>query len=184
MLPPMSSAAFTSIATERLLLRRFRGGDLEPFVAMRADPAVARYQGWSDFDRAAGEAFIAGMSAAEPDTPGAWFQFAIEHEGRFVGDCAVHVPADRPDEVELGVTLSPTGQRRGFAREALTGLIGWLFEERGKRAVEAVVDARNAPALALFEARGFVEEGRRAAPFKGELCTEVTWRLAAPSDAG
>jgi len=77
----MSSAAFTSIATERLLLRRFRGGDLEPFVAMRADPAVARYQGWSDFDRAAGEAFIAGMSAAEPDTPGAWFQFAIEHEG-------------------------------------------------------------------------------------------------------
>lgn len=34
------------LETPRLILRPFQDSDLEPFVAYRSDPEVARYQGW------------------------------------------------------------------------------------------------------------------------------------------
>ena len=45
-------AAFTSIETERLVLRRFGRDDVEPFAAYRGDPDVARYQSWQDYTHA------------------------------------------------------------------------------------------------------------------------------------
>jgi RimJ/RimL family protein N-acetyltransferase len=45
-------AAFTRLTTDRLVLRRFHGDDLDPFVAHRSDPEVARYQSWdAPYDR-------------------------------------------------------------------------------------------------------------------------------------
>ena len=35
------------IATERLVLRRFRSSDAETLAAYRSDPDVARYQSWT-----------------------------------------------------------------------------------------------------------------------------------------
>ena len=34
------------LETDRLKLRPFQMSDLDPFVAYRSDPEVARYQGW------------------------------------------------------------------------------------------------------------------------------------------
>ena len=42
----MADTAFTALATERLVLRRFRPDDLDAFVAYRSDPGIARYQSW------------------------------------------------------------------------------------------------------------------------------------------
>jgi RimJ/RimL family protein N-acetyltransferase len=38
---------FERVEARRLVLRRLREADLEALVAYRADPEVARYQGWS-----------------------------------------------------------------------------------------------------------------------------------------
>ncbi|MCO4771986.1 MAG: GNAT family N-acetyltransferase [Deltaproteobacteria bacterium] len=165
---------FDSLSTRRLLLRRFVDADLEPFLAMRADPEVARYQGWQGFTRADAEAFVARCHLADPDTPGQWFQFAIELDGEFVGDCACFTPAQPPGEAELGVTLAPAHQGQGIAREALRRLMRWLIEERRKTRLRAVVDARNPSALRLFEGLGFVRHSQEEVIFKGEPCVEVT----------
>ena len=53
--------AFTSIETERLVLRRFERDDVEAFAAYRGDPDVARYQSWQDYTHAEAEAFVAEM---------------------------------------------------------------------------------------------------------------------------
>ena len=37
------SAPFAELRTERLLMRRWRDADREPFAAMNADPEVMRY---------------------------------------------------------------------------------------------------------------------------------------------
>src|ERR671910_3809656 len=42
----MGDATFTALSTGRLVLRRFRPGDLDALVAYRSDPATARYQSW------------------------------------------------------------------------------------------------------------------------------------------
>ena len=48
-------AGFTMIETPRLVLRRFDAGDLDAFVAYRADADVARFQSWeAGYGRAEG----------------------------------------------------------------------------------------------------------------------------------
>ena len=61
--------AFTSIETERLVLRRFERDDVEAFAAYRGDPDVARYQSWQDYTHAEAEAFVAGDAGHRPGRP-------------------------------------------------------------------------------------------------------------------
>ena len=68
---------FTTLETERLLLRRLREPDLAPFLAYRNDPEVARYQDWEGYTEAEARGMIQAMGRAEPFVPGEWSQFAV-----------------------------------------------------------------------------------------------------------
>ena len=181
----MPDAAFTRLETERLIIRRFRSEDLDSFVAYRADPDVARFQSWENFTRAEGVAFIAEMARQHPDTPGEWFQFAIELKstGRMIGDCALHDLADRPNEAEIGVTLARAYRGRGYAGEAIAGLLGYAFGTLGKSRIEALTDVRNAGSIAVLERLGFVRDAAMREPveFKGEICSEFLYLLSRDS---
>jgi RimJ/RimL family protein N-acetyltransferase len=78
----MPDTLFTCLRSPRLTLRRLRPADLPAFCAYRARPEVARYQGWDTWTQADGERFFEQQAALHPDTPGTWFQFAIEGEWR------------------------------------------------------------------------------------------------------
>ncbi len=67
------------LETPRLVLRSFCDADLDPFVAYRSDPLVARYQGWeAPYSRDMGKKFVDEMKKALPGIPGTWCQIAIE----------------------------------------------------------------------------------------------------------
>ena len=151
----------TYFETRRLLARSFTAGDVEAFVAYRADPDVARYQGWSDFTPERGKAFVESLAGVRPGVPGEWFQFALEErsDGALVGDLALKVDADEPREAEVGFTLAPAHQGKGYATEALEALLGYAFDSYGLHRVVAITDARNAPAAALLERVGMRREG-------------------------
>jgi RimJ/RimL family protein N-acetyltransferase len=68
--------------SERLVLRRFAGSDLAPFLSYRNDPEVARYRFWNSYSEQEALAFISAMKSAEPGDPGGWFQFAVALEIR------------------------------------------------------------------------------------------------------
>lgn len=177
----MADEAFERLVSPRLILRRFRADDTESFVAYRADPAIARFQSWQDFSRADGEAFIAEMAQLHPDMPGQWFQVAIElaATGAMIGDCALHAPADRPGEVEIGFTLAPAHHGRGYATEAVARLLDYALGARDKRRAVAVTDVRNAPSIALLERLGFARDpaAREPLTFKGEWCEEYLYEM-------
>lgn len=150
----MSDSAFRELRTARLRLRRFGADDLGAFVAYRADPDVARYQSWeAGYPRAEGEEFLRWVMGADPDTPGEWFQFAIELEGaaELVGDCAAHFD---PDGVEIGFTIAPAHQRRGYATEAVAGLLEYV-RGRGYRRVVARCDVENVGSQRVLTRTGF-----------------------------
>lgn len=162
----MPETGFTEILTDRLRLRRFRPDDLEAFVAYRDDEGTARHQGWDrPFTREQGEAFLAWAAGVDPDTPGQWFQYAVERRGEpgLIGDVAAHVLAGDPTVVEVGVTFAPEHRGRGYAAEALRGLIAHLAAARGKRRFEARCVVENAPVIALLERLGFVRAETRPA---------------------
>src|SRR4051812_26391685 len=119
--------------SERLVLRRFADGDLERFVGYRNDPNVARYQSWNGCTRAEAGAFIEQQKTQEPGVPGEWLQIAIAlcDSNVLVGDCGLKVHASDPRQATIGITLSPSGQRRGHATEALSTLFDGAFGSLG-----------------------------------------------------
>lgn len=155
--------AFDRLRTPRLVIRRFEPGDAPALARYRSIPSVARYQSWdAPFPLERAVAFVDWLQGRHPDTPGEWFQLAIAERatpGVLVGDCAFHSHADEARIADIGFTLDPAVQGRGYAREAVRALLAYLFDARGKHKAVADCDTRNAPSWRLLEALGFTREG-------------------------
>jgi RimJ/RimL family protein N-acetyltransferase len=158
----VADEGFGELAAGRVVLRRFTLADLGPFVAYRSSPEVARFQGWdAPYPREAGERFVRQMMERHPDTPGEWFQFAVvlRATGELIGDCAARPEAGDPRQVQIGFTIAPAQQGRGYATEAARSLLGYLFGARGKHRVAAACDARNIASARVLERLGLRREG-------------------------
>src|SRR5215470_9198231 len=179
----MVDATFDRLISPRLILRRFRAEDIATFVRYRADPAIARFQSWANFTAADGEAFFAAMSRQHPDTPGEWFQFAIELTATrtMIGDCALHALVENPREVEIGFTLASAYTRHGYATEAVACLLDYVFGPLAKERAAAITDVRNAASIAVLERLGFARDPAPREPilFKGELIEEYCYGIDA-----
>ncbi|GAA4966496.1 GNAT family N-acetyltransferase [Actinoplanes utahensis] len=175
------------IATERLILRRFRASDAPALAGYRSDPAVARYQSWDapfPLDRA--EVAVRNFAAGSPDQAG-HFQYAIELTGErpLIGDVYVRLH-DNLMQAEIGFTLATAYQRRGFGREALSAVLDRLFRVQGLHKVTGECDARNTRSAALLERLGFQREGllRQQTFLKGEWTDDLLYGLLATEWAG
>lgn len=176
--------AFTALRTERLLVRRFGPADVATFAAYRSDPDVARYQSWdTPFTTEDARRSVERLAGEHPDTPGVWFQFALEdvETGAHVGDVAACTDAGDPRQADVGFTLAPAAQGRGYATEALTALLGYLLVNRGKHRVRAECDARNARSVALLERVGMRCEAHhlRSSWWKGEWTDDLVYAVLA-----
>lgn len=171
-----------TLATPRLILRRFGDADLEPFLAYRSDPEISRYQGWSEpYTREMAEAFIREMKAQQPGAPGEWFQWAIElrASGEMIGDCAFYLLRQDTRQAEIGVTLAKQFQGQGYAREAIQRLLAYLFDELELHRVCANCDPENGPAWQILERMGFRREAHFIENlwFKGRYASEYWYGM-------
>ena len=165
--------------TPRLLVGWLEDRHLETFVAYRSDPEVARYQSWSDYDAARGQALIDALKGRRFGEEG-WAQLAIERRGsgEHVGDLAVRF-FDEGRQAELGFTLAPPQQGLGYVTEAARGLLGVLFGLMELHRVIAITDEANAAAIATLERLGLRLEGRyrKNVFFKGAWGDERSYAL-------
>lgn len=148
------------LATARLRLRRLLPGDGEVLFGYRSDPNVRCYQACPENAAAAAE-FVIQQQQVAFDTPGTWAQVGVElrEAGLLIGDLGVHFLEGERGQVELGFTIAPSFQRRGYARETMTALLGHLFEDGRKHRVILRMDASNRAAVALATSLGFRKEG-------------------------
>jgi RimJ/RimL family protein N-acetyltransferase len=170
------------LATERLVLRRFRAADAAVLSAYRSDEDVARYQSWQPpFSLAQAERFVAEMAAADPGRPG-WFQWAVElaSEHALIGDVGVGL-AENLVQADLGFTFAPERHGRGYATEAVRAVLDRLFRVQGVRRVSAECDVRNLPSARLLGRLGFTREGllRSHTWIKGEWTDDLIFGLLA-----
>jgi RimJ/RimL family protein N-acetyltransferase len=170
---------FASLRTDRVVIRRFRTEDAVTFAAYRSDADVARYQDWVSCTRQEADDFVHEMAGAHPGVPGHWFQFALADPAsdQHLGDVGLGVDADDTSRAELGFTLAPEHQGKGYATEAVTRVIAYAFEQLGAETVYAVADARNDASIALLERIGMSRVTTEHAMFKGEWCDEHTYEL-------
>lgn len=164
------------IRTKRLLLRRFRAGDLAPFFEYRSDPRVGLYQGWLPPTMEEATAFIKQAECATGD-PGRWFQIAIalRKSDLLIGDIGLCMIAN--DAAEIGFTLAAAAQGHGYAGEAIASLISTLSSGCGITTLRAIADARNERSIALLQRLGFHLERTTGEVFRGQWCEQQRFML-------
>jgi aminoglycoside 6'-N-acetyltransferase len=168
------------LSTQRLTLRRFHPDDAVALAAYRSDPEVARYQSWAaPVSIETARMLVAKFAAGDPQLPG-WFQYGIECEHVLIGDVGVNLH-ENGMQAEIGFTLAPAYQGRGYATEAVRRVLEHLFADRSLHRVSAECDARNLRSAQLLTRVGFQREGRRRANtwIKGEWTDDLLFGLLA-----
>ena len=87
---------------------------------------------------------------------------AVDLNGESIGRIQTFVPPHRqipPGTFDLGIGLRETIRGKGYGREAVALLTGWLFEHEGAQLVEAATDPANHAMRAVFRRLGWCEDG-------------------------
>jgi RimJ/RimL family protein N-acetyltransferase len=126
--------------------------DSTAVLAYRADPEVVRFQTWRPISEEEVRRFIRNLQGLVPGIPGHWYQFALirQSDGALLGDCGVHVPLERIDVAELGLTLAQPYQGQGYATEILRAMIEFCFGTLQLRTVLARTAKQNMKSIALI----------------------------------
>lgn len=180
MVPPV-------LETERLILRLPEERDFEAWAAFKADPESTRFLGGVQSRAAAWRALASIVGSWS--LRGCGF-FAVEEKGsgRWVGHVGPWYPEGWPGR-EIGWSIAPEFQRRGYAREAAVAAIDFAFDELGWAEVIHCIDPDNLPSIRLAERLGsrLRRRGVDLPPFDvsvdvyGQSCAE--WRSHRPGAA-
>ena len=145
------------VETERLVLRRFTGDDLELLVELDGDPEVKRYiDNGAPVDRADLADMLEWWLGYYDRFDGYGFWAAIEKStGRFVGWFHLR-PGDGagPLEPELGYRLRRETWGRGYGTEGSKALVDKAFAELGVDRVYATTMAVNTASRRVMEKAG------------------------------
>jgi RimJ/RimL family protein N-acetyltransferase len=134
--------------------------DIEAMYAYRSHPATCLFQSYEPKSLADVKIFIESTSNKEFDKPG-WYQIgiALRQDGTLIGDCGIHVLEHDTRIVEIGITIAPIAQSKGYATETLRAVFQLLFGELKKHRVFASVDPLNLSSMALMSRLGMRKEG-------------------------
>jgi RimJ/RimL family protein N-acetyltransferase len=122
------------LRTARLVLRYLTLADAQAFFAYRSDPAVAAMQGWMPASRAEADVFVGSVAGVPFARHGTWSQLGVVEVGNdaLIGDVGVYVDASGVI-AEIGYTIAPAFQRRGYATEAVRAILAELEAVYGIR---------------------------------------------------
>ena len=140
------------LETDRLILQPLKEKDAGILFAYHAHPEVARFQSWHVKNASDALHFIKGHEGFDFGVPDTWYQVGIylKSTPELVGDIGVHFLHENPKAVEIGYTIAPEHQRNGYAFEAVSKLLEFLFAEYGASTVIAVTDHQNQPSMGLL----------------------------------
>jgi len=169
------------LRTNRLIVRSLTLSDLANFHNYRSNPEVTKYQGFDVMSLDQAEAFIKDNSAKHFGKAGEWVQYGIEKRetGQLIGDCAIKLDLYDSRIAEIGITISHLEQQRGFAKEALNGILSFLFDQKEIHRVVEIVDVENMASINLLKSTGFRQEGHFIENifFKGKWGSELQYAM-------
>jgi RimJ/RimL family protein N-acetyltransferase len=142
------------LTTERLRLRAFRPADVEPYVALMADPEVTRYladlrpltrdEAWRQLAIFIGHWVLRGF--------GLW---AVEERasGEFLGRIGCLEPAGWP-AFEIAYTLRRASWGRGYAREGAAAALAFARETLRRDDIVSLIRPQNTGSIRVATVLG------------------------------
>lgn len=171
----MTTPAAPTLETERLILRGWRAADVEPYAALLADPATARF-----ITRKGRPSSAAAAWAEAAFFIGHWqllgfgmFVIQARDGGAFLGRAGLLQPEGWPG-LELAWALAPGARGQGYATEAAAAAAAWAFRTLGADRLISVIHPDNGASQLVAMRLGERRTGETFAPF-GEPC-EI-WQL-------
>lgn len=179
----LSEMMFPEIITQRVALRDLEANDGPRVFAYHRRPEVSQFQSWGTESVDIVQSYIRSLASVEPGKPGQWYQTGIFllDGGKLIGDCGFRVLTDDPEQAEIGMTLAPEFQGKGFATEAMRALLNYLFATLDKHRVFGSVDPRNVSSLRLLERVGLRKEAHfvKSLRFRGEWVDDMIFAMLA-----
>ncbi|MEO9020535.1 MAG: GNAT family protein [Ginsengibacter sp.] len=169
------------IDTERLHIRNLKSTDLSDFHFYRSNPEVTKYQGFDVFTIEKARQFIQEQLDKEFGKPGEWVQYGIENKktSKLIGDCAIKLDQYDARIAEIGITISHTAQKNGYAKETLISILNFLFSIEDFHRITGIVDTENTASIQLLKSAGFKQEGHFVENifFKGKWGSEFQYAM-------
>ncbi|MFC1431728.1 GNAT family N-acetyltransferase [Streptacidiphilus sp. N1-3] len=131
------------LETARLVLRPMTVGEAEDMVAGATDGGDRWAPGYpTDGDLSAARRLLGTCASTGDPRPFGHYEIYRREDGQVIGSLSFHGPADENGSVTIGYGLVPSAQGKGYASEALRGLL--LFaRERGVTSVKGDADHDN-----------------------------------------
>jgi len=99
------------------------------------------------------EEFINNIAVKQFGKAGEWVEYGIENSvtKQLKGDCAIKLDQYDTRIAEIGITISHLEQKKGYAKEALSAMLTFLFDTKELHRVVAIVDAENIASINLLK---------------------------------
>lgn len=148
------------LTTERLVLRRWRPSDRDPWAALNADPVVMELMP-ALLSRAEADAFADRIEAGLDER--GWGLWAVEVPGHadFIGFVGLNVPsfeAHFTPCVEVGWRLARSAWGHGYASEAARAVLAFAFDSLGLDEVVSFTSVGNQRSRAVMERLGLTHD--------------------------
>ena len=163
---PAAAAAIPTLATARLVLRAPQCADFAAYAAFFASDRAVFEGGPMDAARAWRE-FAAEVAGWVLHGFGGW-SVTDRGTGVWLGAVALNYPAEFP-EPELGWTLAPAAEGRGYAFEAATAARAWFYAHTACRTLVSYISPGNVRSIRLAERLGARPDPDAARPEPGDL---------------
>ncbi|MES0884788.1 GNAT family N-acetyltransferase [Roseibium sp. SCP14] len=189
-----------AIETERLLLRGWREGDIEPFSEICSDPEVMRYFP-EPLTRQKTEKLIA-MGRGCFKAHGAFYSpVEVKATGEFIGFVGLDVHADRTSLpaapcIDIGWRLKRSAWGKGYASEAATAWLRFGFETKCYDEIVSFTPAINEASQKVMTRLGmtrnpeedfdhpYFSKGHKLASHRLYRMTRASWNHLSQSSSG
>lgn len=191
----MTEHLTVQLETPRLLLKDLTVDDAKALFAYRSLPEVIEFQGWTPTQISDAVHFIEQDICHILNQPDTWVQLGIFQKSNdnngdktLIGDVGIHFLPDETketqkptstDNVEIGITIAPAFQGKGYATETVQYVLDFLFDELHKRKVIASVDPNNLKSMTLMKHVGFRLDGifPKSVFFRGEWTDDAAFSI-------
>jgi RimJ/RimL family protein N-acetyltransferase len=155
-------ARFDTIRTDRLLMRRWRDSDREPFAELNGDPETLVFFP-STLDRAESDALVDRIEAHFDEHGFGLWALEVSETGQFVGFTGLSpmrpgVPG--AGGMEVGWRLARNAWHSGYATEAARAALTVAFEGARLDEIWSMTAVLNTPSQAVMRRIGLTEVAR------------------------
>jgi RimJ/RimL family protein N-acetyltransferase len=182
----MTESTKLELRTERLILRRWRDSDREPFVRMNADLEVMRYF-VRPLTREESDAFVDRAERQFDELGYGLWAVEVQEGAPFIGYTGLwrHDYASLKSAVEVGWRLDRPFWGYGYATEAARAALADGFERVGLREIVSFTSPLNVRSVAVMERLGMTREpnddfDHPRVPEGHPLRRHVLYRMSAP----